>query len=243
MPGGGRPPQQKPKPDDINRPLPVSLEDLFNGATKKLKVTRRLLSGEEQEKIVTVSIKPGWKAGTKVRYDGLGTEIRGGPSADIVCELFLLLLVNPRIEADHLPPFCLCYASRHRGEASSHLQARRLGPHRHARHAARRGAHGHATAHAQAAGRDDAQRARAVRACSAWQGDAPARPGDANQQGRIEKAQGRPHHQVERRPPLRLDTDAEGGAQAHLGMRGLPSSRREREGLALLLSTHPHRRM
>lgn len=103
MPGGGRPPQQKPKPDDINRPLPVSLEDLFNGATKKLKVTRRLLSGEEQEKIVTVSIKPGWKAGTKVRYDGLGTEIRGGPSADIVCELFFLLLVNPRIEADHFP--------------------------------------------------------------------------------------------------------------------------------------------
>lgn len=95
MPGGGRPPQQKPKPDDINRPLPVSLEDLFNGATKKLKVTRRLLSGEEQEKIVTVSIKPGWKAGTKVRYDGLGTEIRGGPSADIVCELFLFPLVNP----------------------------------------------------------------------------------------------------------------------------------------------------
>lgn len=90
MPGGGgggrsRHPEPKPKPEDISRPLPVALEDLFTGATKKLKITRRLLLGEEQEKIVTVQIKPGWKAGTKVRFDGLGTEIRGGPSADIVC--------------------------------------------------------------------------------------------------------------------------------------------------------------
>jgi DnaJ family protein B protein 4 len=89
MPGAGggrsRQPEPKPKPEDINRPLPVALEDLFNGATKKLKITRRLLSGEEQEKIVTVQVKPGWKAGTKVRFDGLGTEIRGGPSADVVC--------------------------------------------------------------------------------------------------------------------------------------------------------------
>ena len=46
-----------------------------------------MLNGTEEEKIVTVNIKPGWKAGTKVRYDGMGTELRNGPAADIVCEL------------------------------------------------------------------------------------------------------------------------------------------------------------
>jgi len=56
-----------PKPADINRPLPVSLEDLHNGVTKRLKITRKMLNGTEEEKIVTVNVKAGWKAGTKVR--------------------------------------------------------------------------------------------------------------------------------------------------------------------------------
>jgi hypothetical protein len=83
----------KPKPEDINRPLPVSLEDLFKGCTKKLRITRRMLSGREEEKIVTVNIKAGWKKGTKIRYDGMGTEVRGGPAADVVCESLTLLFL------------------------------------------------------------------------------------------------------------------------------------------------------
>lgn len=83
----------KPKPEDITRPLPVSLEDLYKGCTKKLRITRRMLSGGEEEKIVSVGIKAGWKKGTKVRYDGMGTEVRGGPAADVVCEWFLLSLL------------------------------------------------------------------------------------------------------------------------------------------------------
>lgn len=57
-----------------------------NGVAKRLRITRKMLNGTEEEKIVTVNIKPGWKAGTKVRYDGMGTELRNGPAADIVCE-------------------------------------------------------------------------------------------------------------------------------------------------------------
>ena len=79
------PPAPKPKPEDITRPLPVALEDLYSGATKKLKITRRLLNGSEEEKIVSIVIKPGWKAGTKIRYDGMGTEVSNGPAADVVC--------------------------------------------------------------------------------------------------------------------------------------------------------------
>jgi DnaJ-class molecular chaperone len=53
-----------------------------------------MLNGTEEEKIVTVNIKPGWKAGTKVRYDGMGTELRNGPAADIVCECLLLFVTG-----------------------------------------------------------------------------------------------------------------------------------------------------
>lgn len=63
----GPPDEPAPKPTDINKPLPVSLEDLHNGVTKKLKITRKMLNGTTEEKIVSVNIKAGWKAGTKVR--------------------------------------------------------------------------------------------------------------------------------------------------------------------------------
>ena len=68
----------------LTRPLFALTAD--NGAAKRLRITRKMLNGTEEEKIVTVNIKPGWKAGTKVRYAGMGTELRNGPAADIVCE-------------------------------------------------------------------------------------------------------------------------------------------------------------
>lgn len=51
--------------------LPVTLEEVLNGATKKRKITRRVFSNEtgkvtSEEKIVTIEVKKGWKAGTKV---------------------------------------------------------------------------------------------------------------------------------------------------------------------------------
>ncbi|CED82160.1 Molecular chaperone (DnaJ superfamily) [Phaffia rhodozyma] len=89
MPGGGggrRQPraEPKPKPDEIVRPLPCSLEDLFTGTTKKLKITRRMLNGTLEEKVVSIVIKPGWKTGTRIKYESMGTEVDNGPSADVV---------------------------------------------------------------------------------------------------------------------------------------------------------------
>lgn len=46
-PRGGR---QSPTPSDIVRPLKVTLEELHGGVTKKLKIGRRLLSGQQEEK-------------------------------------------------------------------------------------------------------------------------------------------------------------------------------------------------
>lgn len=65
------------------KPLLVSLEDLYKGTTKKLKVSRKLLNGGVDSTTLEVAIKAGWKVGTKVRFAGAGNETRGG-SQDMV---------------------------------------------------------------------------------------------------------------------------------------------------------------
>lgn len=42
---------------EVNRPLKVSLEDLYTGTTKRLKVGRKLLSGGTEEKILEVEVQ------------------------------------------------------------------------------------------------------------------------------------------------------------------------------------------
>ncbi|KAJ3317290.1 hypothetical protein HDU76_001241 [Blyttiomyces sp. JEL0837] len=81
--GGGPSPAQT-----VKRPLPVTLEDLYKGCTKKLKVTRKMLDGASgravtTEKVLEVQIKPGWKAGTKIKFAGEGDELPTGGAQDI----------------------------------------------------------------------------------------------------------------------------------------------------------------
>ncbi|KAF8983511.1 hypothetical protein BGZ46_010108 [Entomortierella lignicola] len=74
------------KPPPLVRPLPLSLEDLQQGVTKRLKVTRKVIShsGRTSSKILTIDVKPGWKAGTKVRFPREGDEYPDGTVQDIV---------------------------------------------------------------------------------------------------------------------------------------------------------------
>ncbi|KAI9085099.1 hypothetical protein K1719_032915 [Acacia pycnantha] len=72
----------------IKHTLECSLEDLYKGTTKKIKISRdvedvtgRLTSVEE---ILTVEIKQGWKKGTKVTFQEKGNVQRGVIPADIV---------------------------------------------------------------------------------------------------------------------------------------------------------------
>ncbi|KAI9143830.1 hypothetical protein BKA69DRAFT_1059260 [Paraphysoderma sedebokerense] len=89
--GGARGPgvrRQPPQKQTVSRDLPVSLEELYSGATKKLKVTRRLIDGATgrtipSEKILTINIKPGWKAGTKIKFPNEGDELPTGGNQDI----------------------------------------------------------------------------------------------------------------------------------------------------------------
>lgn len=96
MPGGfnfgsSRSPRSKqssPPPAAVKRALPISLEDLYKGTTKRLKVTRTVrdrTTGQttNTDKILTINVKPGWKAGTKIRFPGEGDDLGHGPAQDI----------------------------------------------------------------------------------------------------------------------------------------------------------------
>lgn len=83
MPGGRR------KAPPIKRELFCTLEDLYNGCSKKMKVTRTIVdaaTGREMqaEKILTVEVKKGWKAGTKLTFKEEGDERPGVVPADLI---------------------------------------------------------------------------------------------------------------------------------------------------------------
>jgi DnaJ family protein B protein 4 len=63
---------RRPEPDTVTMPLAVTLEDIYNGATKKMKLNRKDMSGARESKVLEVSIKPGWKAGTKITFANEG---------------------------------------------------------------------------------------------------------------------------------------------------------------------------
>jgi len=71
-------------PSEITKPLKVSLEELYTGATKRLKVGRKLVSGATEDKVLEVQVLPGWKSGTKIRFPRAGNEQPTGESQDLV---------------------------------------------------------------------------------------------------------------------------------------------------------------
>ena len=84
---GGRrrgPAQDRP----VVTELPISLEDLYKGVTKKLKITRTVHSTDgtarEESKVFTIDVKPGWKDGTKITFEGEGDVYPGRKPADII---------------------------------------------------------------------------------------------------------------------------------------------------------------
>jgi len=72
----------------IQHDVSVSLDELYTGCTKKMKISRRVVSPDGtssvQEKILTVDIKPGWKAGTKITFPEEGDQYPGRIPADVI---------------------------------------------------------------------------------------------------------------------------------------------------------------
>ncbi|KAF3326589.1 dnaJ subfamily B member 4-like protein [Carex littledalei] len=72
----------------IERTLPCSLEELYKGTTKKMKISREIAdaSGKTMpvEEILTIEVKPGWKKGTKITFPEKGNEQPNVVPADLV---------------------------------------------------------------------------------------------------------------------------------------------------------------
>ncbi len=79
-----RAPPKSGATSETTRPLKLSLEDLYGGTTKHMKVSRRKLDGSTEERVLEIAVLPGWKEGTKIRFPRTGNETADGTSPDLV---------------------------------------------------------------------------------------------------------------------------------------------------------------
>ncbi|XP_072299285.1 dnaJ homolog subfamily B member 1a isoform X3 [Eucyclogobius newberryi] len=84
-----RRPQEKKKDPAVVHELKVSLEEVYSGCSKKMKISRKRLNPDgctvrNEDKILTVDIKRGWKEGTKITFPREGDETPSNIPADIV---------------------------------------------------------------------------------------------------------------------------------------------------------------
>jgi len=72
----------------IEKELQISLEDIARGTEKRMKITRRVYNEatggfRQEDKVLTLNIKRGWKAGTRVTFAREGDQVPGKVPADI----------------------------------------------------------------------------------------------------------------------------------------------------------------
>lgn len=83
-------PLKKEKIQDppVEHDLYVTLEEINTGCVKKMKIARRILQADgtpkKEDKYVSISVKPGWKSGTKVTFQKEGDQAKGKIPSDIV---------------------------------------------------------------------------------------------------------------------------------------------------------------
>ena len=76
-------PRRRPrKPATLQIEIPCTLEQLNSCVTRKLKITRNV-EGRTEEKILFLDLKPWWKTGTKVTFEGEGDKKPGEPAQDV----------------------------------------------------------------------------------------------------------------------------------------------------------------
>ncbi|KAK1133168.1 DnaJ protein like protein 1 [Melipona quadrifasciata] len=83
--GGNKDRAQDPA---IEHDLYISLEEILRGCVKKMKISKRVVQPDgttkKEDKVLTINVKPGWKAGTKITFQKEGDQGRGKVPADIV---------------------------------------------------------------------------------------------------------------------------------------------------------------
>ncbi|GMH43554.1 hypothetical protein BSKO_11476 [Bryopsis sp. KO-2023] len=87
--GYGRPSMRRRKkgPPSV-QPVRCTLEELYSGVTKKMKISRRVMEAtggmRDVTEILEINVKPGWKKGTKITFEEKGNENPGTIPSDIV---------------------------------------------------------------------------------------------------------------------------------------------------------------
>jgi DnaJ family protein B protein 4 len=81
----GAQPRARPRTPEVHvveRPLALTLEEMFNGTHKKMRIKRKIFDEDHhasvQDKILEIEIKPGLKAGSKIKFKGVGDQEEGG---------------------------------------------------------------------------------------------------------------------------------------------------------------------
>eukprot|EP01120_Amphizonella_sp_Union-15-10_P016187 TRINITY_DN8453_c0_g2_i1.p1 TRINITY_DN8453_c0_g2~~TRINITY_DN8453_c0_g2_i1.p1 ORF type:complete len:360 (-),score=95.60 TRINITY_DN8453_c0_g2_i1:62-1090(-) len=87
--GGPRGRQVKPrKAKPITQLFYCTLEELYKGVVKKLKINKSITEDngttKTESKIIEINVRPGWKAGTKVTFPGEGNRVPGVEPADMI---------------------------------------------------------------------------------------------------------------------------------------------------------------
>ena len=67
-----------------------TLEEINAGCTKKFNVSRRLPNGSEDKKLFEVKVEPGFKKGTKIRFEREGGVVQGFPPNALADMVFIL---------------------------------------------------------------------------------------------------------------------------------------------------------
>ena len=79
--------QQRVQDPTIERDVFVSLEEINTGCEKKMKISKKVFKEDgrtvNEEKVLKINVKPGWKSGTKVTFSQEGDRVPGKIPADI----------------------------------------------------------------------------------------------------------------------------------------------------------------
>lgn len=77
--------QQRPPTPEVTiveRPLPLTLEDMYTGTHKKMKIQQKIFdeTGKRtvKDRILEMDIKPGLKKGSKIKFQNVGDQEEGG---------------------------------------------------------------------------------------------------------------------------------------------------------------------
>ncbi len=80
------------KDPPIEHRLACSLEELYKGSTRKMKIQRTIQDASGQSmrvsEVLTVDVKPGWKSGTKITFPEKGKLLSGSNRALWICTAF-----------------------------------------------------------------------------------------------------------------------------------------------------------